>query len=49
MLLPEKRSQRDLESIREFLETTKTNEYLEYDRKEKVYRLEMGNPSTFEK
>jgi predicted DNA-binding transcriptional regulator YafY len=35
--------QRDLESIREFLETTKTNEYLEYDRKEKVYRLEMGH------
>ena len=39
----EKTIQRDLESVREFLETTKTNEYLEYDRKEKVYKLENGH------
>ncbi len=37
----EKTIQRDLDSIRAFLETTKTNEYLVYDRKLKGYRLEM--------
>ncbi|MFD3448151.1 hypothetical protein ACFDTO_26520 [Microbacteriaceae bacterium 4G12] len=37
----EKTIQRDLNSIRTFLETTKTNQYLEYDRVQKVYKLEM--------
>ena len=37
----EKTIQRDLDSIRAFLETAKTNEYLVYDRKLKGYRLEM--------
>lgn len=35
----EKTVQRDIESIREFLETTKTGEFLEYDHKEKGYKL----------
>ena len=35
----EKTIQRAIESIRSFLEMTKTEEYLEYDRMEKVYRL----------
>lgn len=39
----EKTIQRDFDSIRAFLETTKTNQYLQYDRKEKVYKLEMGD------
>jgi predicted DNA-binding transcriptional regulator YafY len=41
----EKTIQRDFDSIRAFLETVKTNEYLEYDRKENVYKLEMGHDS----
>ena len=32
--------QRDLESIRDYLETMKTNESMEYNRKENVYKLE---------
>lgn len=40
----EKTIQRDFDSIRAFLETTKINQYLQYDRKEKVYKLEMENP-----
>jgi predicted DNA-binding transcriptional regulator YafY len=39
----EKTIQRDFDSLRDFLETVKTNQYLEYDRKDKVYRLEAGN------
>ncbi|MBM7702912.1 helix-turn-helix transcriptional regulator [Metabacillus iocasae] len=39
----EKTIQRDFESIRAFLETAKTNEYLEYDRKDKIYKLEVGD------
>ena len=37
----EKTIQRDFDSIRVFLESAKTNEYLVYDRKLKGYRLEM--------
>ncbi|WP_097073427.1 helix-turn-helix transcriptional regulator [Ureibacillus xyleni] len=36
----EKTIQRDIENIRSYLETAKTNYYLEYNRKEKVYKLE---------
>lgn len=41
----EKTIQRDFDSIRAFLEKEKTNHYLEYDRKQKVYRLEMNDES----
>lgn len=41
----EKTIQRDLDSIRAFLEMEKTNHYLEFDRKQKVYRLEMSEKS----
>lgn len=41
----EKTIQRDLDSIRAFLEMEKTNHYLEFDRKQKVYRLEMSEES----
>ena len=37
----EKTIQRDIDSIRAFLEKEKTNQYLVYDRKQKGYRLEM--------
>ncbi|MEH6942055.1 helix-turn-helix transcriptional regulator [Bacillus sp. JJ722] len=37
----EKTIQRDFKSIRDFLEQTKTNQYLDYDTKQKVYRLEI--------
>ncbi|WP_342512557.1 WYL domain-containing protein [Sporosarcina sp. FSL K6-1522] len=39
----EKTIQRDIESIRKYLETTKTNKFLEYDHKEKAYKLEMDD------
>ena len=41
----EKTIQRDFDSIRAFLEKEKTNHYLEYDRKQKVYRLETSDES----
>ena len=41
----EKTIQRDLDSIRDYLGTSKMNESIEYNRKEKVYKLERGyNP-----
>ncbi|RIJ63764.1 YafY family protein [Rummeliibacillus sp. POC4] len=36
----EKTIQRDLESIRSFLELSKTNQYLEYDHKRKIYKID---------
>lgn len=39
----EKTIERDFKSIRAFLELEKTNKYLEYDRKQNVYKLLMGN------
>lgn len=44
----EKTIQRDIESIRRYLETAKTNEYLEYNRKEKAYQIEGTNPAVLE-
>ncbi|HWL23808.1 MAG TPA: WYL domain-containing protein [Ureibacillus sp.] len=41
----EKTIQRDFDSIRAFLEKEKTNHYLGYDRKQKVYRLEASDES----
>lgn len=45
----EKTIQRDLESIRTFLETEKVNQFLEYDRTEKVYKLNVDNQSVLRK
>ena len=41
----EKSIQRDLNSIRAFLETEKSNEYIDYDRSQKVYKLETNQPT----
>ncbi|MEK4715736.1 helix-turn-helix transcriptional regulator [Sporosarcina sp. FSL K6-5500] len=45
----EKTIQRDIEKIRRFLETSKMNEYLEYDREDNVYRLDRINGSAIHK
>lgn len=41
--ISEKSIQRDIDRIRGFLELEKNNEYLDYDRKEKVYRLSVDH------
>lgn len=41
----EKSVQRDLNSIRAFLETKKSNEYVDYNRSKKVYMLETNQPT----
>lgn len=40
----EKSIQRDLRSIRNFIEVENTNEYLEYDRSSKAYALNTMSP-----
>ncbi|GEK31846.1 WYL domain-containing protein [Kurthia zopfii] len=42
----EKSIQRDIESIRNYLELEKSNEYIDYDRSKKGYILETKSPST---
>lgn len=43
--ISEKSVQRDIESIRAYLEKEKQNEYLEFNRAEKAYVLETGQPN----
>ncbi|MFS0876088.1 helix-turn-helix transcriptional regulator [Solibacillus isronensis] len=43
-LTSEKSIQRDLQSIRDFIELENTNEYLDYDRSKRAYVLETASP-----
>lgn len=44
-LVSEKSIQRDIDSIRAFLETEKSNEYVDYNRSKNVYMLETKQPT----